>query len=86
MNAQEPREIRQGLKLRQTEVAEYLGVDNETICRWEARNRELNKLRGEAIEKLALDPDQVNAIRGSRRRRRIQNRVSRFDQKAQIDS
>jgi transcriptional regulator with XRE-family HTH domain len=56
MNGGRLREIRKSLRLQQTDVAEFLGVDNETVCRWEKLNRELNKLQEDAIELLSADP------------------------------
>ena len=74
MNGKELRKIRQMLRLFQTEIAKYLGVDNETVCRWEKTDRELTKLQSEAITSLSQDPDRVSQIRNGRRRRRASRR------------
>jgi DNA-binding transcriptional regulator YiaG len=73
MDGMELRERRKELRLQQVEIAEYLGVDNETVCRWERTGKELNKLQSAALVVLFGDEEKCGLIRGGRRARRREN-------------
>jgi DNA-binding transcriptional regulator YiaG len=77
MDGKKLREIRQELSLLQTDIAWYLGVDNETVCRWERREVKLSKLVGDAVSRLQYTPDLIAQVRGSRRTRKIARRLSK---------
>jgi transcriptional regulator with XRE-family HTH domain len=79
MNGSKLKEIRQMLRLYQTDIAEYMGVDNETVCRWECGNKELSKVQSAAVEALMVAPDEVSGLRGSRKRRRQVARKRRYE-------
>jgi DNA-binding transcriptional regulator YiaG len=52
MNGFELKNIRTKLGLNQTQMGQELGVNNETICRWERKNTELGKLQSDAVRRL----------------------------------
>jgi DNA-binding XRE family transcriptional regulator len=65
------RELRRLVGLRQIEVAPELGINNETICRWERQeHKDLLKVYAEAFERLIRDPERVAAIKARRPLRR----------------
>ena len=78
MNGPRMRELRKSVGLFQVEVALELGLDNETICRWEKREHwELPKVYAEALERLVADRDRLVAIKLRRRDRRLAARKSK---------
>jgi DNA-binding transcriptional regulator YiaG len=79
MTGEKMREIREMLGLQQGEIAEHLGVNNETICRWERQNAELRKVVADSIERLATDPETVNKLRSERTARRMERRIKRLN-------
>jgi transcriptional regulator with XRE-family HTH domain len=79
MTGKEMRELRLSVGLKQTEVAAELGVDNQTICRWEKAETELKKAYATAFELLVRNNERVAAIKSGRRMRR---RLARLESKA----
>jgi hypothetical protein len=65
------RDLRKIAGLRQGEVGAELGVNNDTICRWECGAKEIEKVYWEAFERLIRDADRILAIKRGRRRRRV---------------
>jgi DNA-binding transcriptional regulator YiaG len=72
------RELRKMVGLRQVEVALELGVDNETVCRWERSGRKLTVLQERAVMELVRDVERVAGIKGGRRRGAVGRRVKRL--------
>jgi hypothetical protein len=64
------RDLRIAAGLFQTEVGPELGVNNDTINRWEKSGRQIKKIYWEAFERLARDPERVSWIRKSRLRKK----------------
>jgi DNA-binding XRE family transcriptional regulator len=71
------RELRRLAGLQQVELAAELGLDNETICRWEKQDKELSRLVSEAVQRLVNDVERVHWIRSVRRSRQRENRFKR---------
>lgn len=69
MDGRKMRDMRKGAGLRQKEVGPELGVNNDTICRWEHGGKEIEKVYWEAFERLVRDPERVAVIKGGRRRK-----------------
>jgi DNA-binding transcriptional regulator YiaG len=78
MDGSKLREIRDMLGLQQDEIAEFLGVNNETVCRWERGNLELKKMVSDAIQRLTVDPVEVNRLKAGRHARKIARREKRL--------
>ena len=75
MDGRKMREMRTAAGLRQKEVGPELGVNNDTICRWECGGKESEKVYWEAFERLVRDPERVAGIKGGRPRRRRGRRL-----------
>jgi len=71
------RQLRQCAGLYQIEVAPELGLDNETICRWERKDRPVPKVYAEAFDRLVNDVERVAWIKAGRRARRRNDRKIR---------
>ena len=70
MNGYRMRSLRQCAGLLQIEVAPEMGLNNETICRWEKLDREIPKAYAEVFTTLVNDVERVHFIKSSRRSRR----------------
>jgi DNA-binding transcriptional regulator YiaG len=70
--------LRESLGLNQGEIAFYLGVNNETVCRWERGGVELKKMASEALDRLASDPEEVSKLRGMRHQLKMERRRKRL--------
>lgn len=75
MNGPQMRSLRQKAGLLQIEVASELGLDNETICRWEKReHKDIPKVYAEAMERLVANDRRVECLKQNRRDRRLAKR------------
>lgn len=70
MTGDQIRALRLTSGLRQTEVAPELGVDNQTVCRWEKLGTALKKAYAVAFELVVGNSERVAAIKRGRRKRR----------------
>ena len=69
MNGCRMRDLRIAVGLFQTEVGPELGVNNDTIHRWEKSGYQIKKIYWEAFERLVRDPERVSWIKKARRRK-----------------
>lgn len=81
MTGSEMRELRLRSGLYQIEVALEMGLDNETICRWERSNKELPRAHEHLFKWLVGDEERCGWIIASRRQRR---RTARYYNKREI--
>lgn len=79
MTGKEMRDLRLAAGLKQTEVAAELGIDNQTVCRWEKSSAELKKAYATAFELLVQDSERVGVIKAGRR---IRRRLARLELRA----
>jgi DNA-binding XRE family transcriptional regulator len=76
------RELRKLAGLYQVEVAPELGLDNETICRWEKQeHKDIPKAYAEVFTRLVNDVERVAWIKKNRRSRRRGRSVAAFEVK-----
>lgn len=66
MDGARMRDLRRAAGLRQGEVGNELGVNNDTICRWETGGKAIGKVYWEAFERLVRDPERVRIIKEAR--------------------
>jgi len=70
MNGFRMKQLRNAAGLLQIEVAPELGVNNDTICRWENKDKEIPKAYAEVFSNLVNDVERVYFIKSTRRSRR----------------
>lgn len=66
MDPVEFRELRRGSGLTQLEVAKEIGVDKQTICRWERGRHRIGNGAGALLLFLVTDDRRVEAIKSLR--------------------
>jgi DNA-binding XRE family transcriptional regulator len=76
MTGKEMRDSRMAAGILQVEIAMELGVDNQTVCRWENSGEELRNAYAQAFEGLVQNADRVGEIKICRRRRRRKQRLA----------
>lgn len=85
MNGYRMRELRKLAGLYQVEVAPELGLDNETLCRWEKQeSRDIPKVYAEVFTCLVNDVERVAWIKKSRRSRRKRKPVANSESQGEL--
>lgn len=75
MTGNEMRNFRMSAGLLQVEIAAELGMDNQTVCRWENSGAELKKVYSEMFERLVRDAERIAGIKAGHRMRRRKARL-----------
>jgi DNA-binding transcriptional regulator YiaG len=75
MKGKKVRELRREAGLRQTELAAELGVDNQTLCRWEVTDRELTKAQELLVLAILKDWERIEWIKENRRVKKVARRA-----------